>query len=96
MNVLLAEAHAPHDELVEMDLINPQMPTVDIAIVIGAKRCCESRGARRGFLRLLSRGREGRHARWFCSRALSETCPARIRRRRIEKGFVASWAGGDR
>jgi hypothetical protein len=36
MNVLLAEAHAPHDELVEMDLINSQMPTVDVAIVIGA------------------------------------------------------------
>jgi NAD(P) transhydrogenase subunit beta len=35
MNVLLAEAHAPHDELVEMDLINSQMPTVDVAIVIG-------------------------------------------------------------
>jgi hypothetical protein len=36
MNVLLAEAHVPHDQLVEMDLINPQTPTVDVAIVIGA------------------------------------------------------------
>lgn len=36
MNVLLEEAHVPHDQLVEMDLINSQMPTVDIAIVIGA------------------------------------------------------------
>ena len=96
MNVLLAGAHVPHDQLVEMDLINPQMPTVDAAIVIGAKRCCEPRGARRGFLRLLSRVRDGRHARWLCSGALSETCPARIRRRRIEKGIVASWGGGER
>lgn len=36
MNVLLAEADVPYDQLVEMDSINPIMPTVDIAIVIGA------------------------------------------------------------
>ncbi len=36
MNVLLAEADVPYDQLVEMDVINPTMPTVDIALVIGA------------------------------------------------------------
>jgi NAD(P) transhydrogenase subunit beta len=36
MNVLLAEADVPYDQLVEMDGINPTMPTIDVAIVIGA------------------------------------------------------------
>ncbi|AFU99466.1 NAD(P)(+) transhydrogenase (Re/Si-specific) subunit beta [Simiduia agarivorans] len=36
MNVLLAEASVPYDQLVEMDAINPQMDQVDVAIVIGA------------------------------------------------------------
>jgi H+-translocating NAD(P) transhydrogenase subunit beta len=36
MNVLLAEADVPYEQLVEMDDINPQMPTVDVAVVIGA------------------------------------------------------------
>ena len=36
MNVLLAEADVPYEQLVEMDDINPVMPTVDLAVVIGA------------------------------------------------------------
>jgi len=36
MNVLLAEADVPYEQLVEMDKINPIMPTVDVAVVIGA------------------------------------------------------------
>ncbi len=36
MNVLLAEADVPYEQLVEMDDINPDMPNVDVAIVIGA------------------------------------------------------------
>jgi len=36
MNVLLAEANVPYDQLVEMDSINPLMETIDVAIVIGA------------------------------------------------------------
>jgi NAD(P) transhydrogenase subunit beta len=36
MNVLLAEAEIPYDRLVEMDDINPEMPQVDVAIVLGA------------------------------------------------------------
>jgi len=36
MNVLLAEADVPYDQLVEMDSINPLMPTIDVALVIGA------------------------------------------------------------
>ena len=36
MNVLLAEADIPYSDLVEMDEINPDMPQVDIALVVGA------------------------------------------------------------
>jgi NAD(P) transhydrogenase subunit beta len=36
MNVLLAEADVSYDKLVEMDDINPNMPNVDVAVVIGA------------------------------------------------------------
>jgi NAD(P) transhydrogenase subunit beta len=36
MNVLLAEANVPYDELKEMDEANPQMPTTDVALVVGA------------------------------------------------------------
>jgi NAD(P) transhydrogenase subunit beta len=36
MNVLLAEADVPYDQLMEMDDINPRMESVDVAIVIGA------------------------------------------------------------
>ncbi len=36
MNVLLAEADIPYDDLVEMDEINPEMPQVDVVLVLGA------------------------------------------------------------
>jgi H+-translocating NAD(P) transhydrogenase subunit beta len=36
MNVLLAEADVQYEQLCEMDAVNPIMPTVDVAIVIGA------------------------------------------------------------
>jgi NAD(P) transhydrogenase subunit beta len=36
MNVLLAEADIPYDRLVEMDDINPEMPHVGVALIIGA------------------------------------------------------------
>jgi len=36
MNVLLAEANVPYDELVEMDEANPQMSNADVALVVGA------------------------------------------------------------
>ena len=36
MNVLLAEADVPYEQLVEMDDINPRIENVDVAIVIGA------------------------------------------------------------
>ena len=36
MNVLLAEADVPYDQLWEMDKINPTMQQVDVAMVIGA------------------------------------------------------------
>jgi len=36
MNVLLAEANVPYEELKEMDEVNPEMPTTDVALVVGA------------------------------------------------------------
>jgi NAD(P) transhydrogenase subunit beta len=36
MNVLLAEANVPYDELVEMDRINPEFEQTDVAVVVGA------------------------------------------------------------
>ncbi|MFP6805014.1 MAG: NAD(P)(+) transhydrogenase (Re/Si-specific) subunit beta [Pseudomonadales bacterium] len=36
MNVLLAEADVPYEQLFEMDEINPRIENVDIAVVIGA------------------------------------------------------------
>ncbi len=36
MNVLLAEADVPYEQLVEMEDINPDMPRTDVAVVIGA------------------------------------------------------------
>ena len=36
MNVLLAEASVPYEQLVEMDEINPHMERVDVCLVIGA------------------------------------------------------------
>lgn len=36
MNVLLAEANVPYEQLVEMDDINPELPNTDVCIVIGA------------------------------------------------------------
>ncbi|MGH9339407.1 MAG: NAD(P)(+) transhydrogenase (Re/Si-specific) subunit beta [Acidobacteriota bacterium] len=36
MNVLLAEADVPYDQLVEIDAVNPIMETVDVCLVVGA------------------------------------------------------------
>jgi len=36
MNVLLAEANVPYDELEEMDQANGELPTTDVALVVGA------------------------------------------------------------
>ncbi len=36
MNVLLAEASVPYDQLIEMDDINPRIDNIDVAVVIGA------------------------------------------------------------
>ncbi len=36
MNVLLAEANVPYDELYDMDAINPDFPQADVAVVVGA------------------------------------------------------------
>ena len=36
MNVLLAEANVPYDQLYELDLINDEFPRTDVSIVVGA------------------------------------------------------------
>ncbi len=36
MNVLLAEANVPYSQLYELEQINPEFPTTDVAVVIGA------------------------------------------------------------
>ncbi|MBM6699389.1 NAD(P)(+) transhydrogenase (Re/Si-specific) subunit beta [Bifidobacterium pullorum subsp. saeculare] len=36
MNVLLAEANVPYEELVDLDDINPQFPSANVALVVGA------------------------------------------------------------
>jgi len=46
MNVLLAEANVPYEQLAEMDSINPQMPMMDVAIVIGANDVVNPAAAR--------------------------------------------------
>lgn len=36
MNVLLAEADVPYEQLIEMEVINPEFPRTDVVIVLGA------------------------------------------------------------
>ncbi len=36
MNVLLAEAEIPYEQLIDMDEINPEFPNTDVSLVIGA------------------------------------------------------------
>jgi NAD(P) transhydrogenase subunit beta len=36
MNVLLAEANVPYSSLYELEQINPEFPTTDVAVVVGA------------------------------------------------------------
>jgi len=40
MNVLLADANVPYDDLVEMDEINPEFSDTDVALVMGANDIC--------------------------------------------------------
>ena len=36
MNVLLAEADVPYEQLKEMDIVNPDFPAADVVLVLGA------------------------------------------------------------
>ena len=47
MNVLLAEANVPYDQLKEMDEINPEFAQTDVALVIGANDVDEPGRAQR-------------------------------------------------
>jgi NAD(P) transhydrogenase subunit beta len=40
MNVLLAEADVPYDQLIELEHINPEFADADVAIVLGANDVC--------------------------------------------------------
>jgi NAD(P) transhydrogenase subunit beta len=40
MNVLLADANVPYDDLIEMDVINPEFAETDVALVMGANDIC--------------------------------------------------------
>ncbi len=40
MNVLLAEANVPYEQLIEMDEINSEFPECDVALVVGANDTC--------------------------------------------------------
>jgi NAD(P) transhydrogenase subunit beta len=36
MNVLLAEANVPYSQLYESDMVNPELGSTDVAVVVGA------------------------------------------------------------
>lgn len=48
MNVLLAEANVPYDELVDLDDINPQFPSASVALVVGANDVTNPAARREG------------------------------------------------
>jgi H+-translocating NAD(P) transhydrogenase subunit beta len=48
MNVLLAEANVPYTDLKEMDAANPEFPTADVALVVGANDVTNPAARRRG------------------------------------------------
>ena len=47
MNVLLAEAGVPYDMIYDLDEINAEFPTADVALVIGANDVVNPAGPRR-------------------------------------------------
>ena len=50
MNVLLAEAHVPYPPLKEMEAVNPEFPSADVALVVGANDVTNPAARRPGTL----------------------------------------------
>ena len=48
MNVLLAEANVPYEELVDLDDVNPQFPSSNVALVVGANDVTNPAARREG------------------------------------------------
>jgi hypothetical protein len=63
MNVLLAEANVPYDEVFELEEINRDFASTDVAFVIGGQRCDQPGGEDRSLFANLRHADPRRRAR---------------------------------
>src|SRR5207244_948383 len=73
MNVLLAEANVPYEQLHEMEAINPYFPAADIALVVGANDWAAGPARAARHARLRGPGRDGRQERRGTARGRRRT-----------------------